>query len=205
LSASVTITGSGAIAETFREAGALLTGHFRLSSGRHAEVYVQCQAIMGQPVLAGPVAEAIADRVRGLGADAVLGPALGAIVLGYEVARALTLPSLFCERSAGEFALRRGQAITPGQKIVVVENVVTTGGSALEAITLIERLGGEVVGVAAMVDRSPRGAKPFGDLPFEALLRVEAETFAEADCPACAAGRALESPGSRHLTPSRPL
>ncbi len=183
----------------FKDRGALLEGHFRLSSGLHAERYVQCQAIMGEPVAAGQVAVALAERFAAARAEVVCGPATGAIVLAHEVARALGCPSVFAEREGGGFTLRRGQHIEPGARVLVAENVVTTGGSVIEVLQLLESLECEVVGVAALIDRSPQAARPFAELRFEALLRLSVPAFTSEACPACAAGRPITSPGSRYL------
>jgi orotate phosphoribosyltransferase len=195
--------------ESFLGRGAIREGHFKLSSGLHSPFYVQCQAVLAFPADAERLCRLLAARFAGERIAAVVGPAIGAIVLAHETARALGCRSLFAERagqeasgtpgaSSGKFDLRRGQSLEAGERVLLVENVVTTGGSVAETIELVRARGGEPVGVAALVSRLPQGARPFGDLRFEALCRADVPAFEAASCPLCARGLALESPGSRH-------
>jgi len=138
---------------------------------------------------------AIAERVRALGAQAVLSPALGGVVIGHEVARALGVRAIFAERQDGKLALRRGFTLSPGEKVLVVEDVVTTGGSTQETIEVARAAGAEVVGAAAMIDRS--GGQQTIDVPFHALATVALPTYDPASCPLCAAGQPVVKPGSR--------
>jgi len=182
-----------------RGSGGLLQGHFLLSSGRHADRYLQLAAPFQEPPVAAALAAALAERVgaAGLRPRAVLGPALGAIIPGYELARALGVRSVFCERGEdGAFALRRGFAFAAGEPVLVCENTQTTGGSALEAVALARRAGAEVVGVAVYCDRIPVPAGVF-DVPYLALARFALPSWPAADCPLCRAGSVAVKPGSR--------
>ncbi len=177
----------------FERYGALLEGHFALTSGRHSDRYVQKARILERPEITGLVAEEIASWYERI--DAVVAPAVGAIVLGFAVAERAQARSIFAEREAGELRLRRGFRIEPGERALVVEDVITTGGSARATYELAGRSGADVLGVAALVDRSTVAL----GFPLRALLRVEAVSWDPADCPLCAAGVAIDEPGSRHL------
>lgn len=177
------------------ETGAIRRGHFQLSSGLHSPLYVQCMMVLQYPALAAQLAEEVAGHVAGLQAQTVASPALGGITWGYELARALGARAIFVERnSEGRFALRRF-ALAPRESVLVAEDVLTTGGSTRETIDVIRAAGGEVVGVAAIVDRSG-GKLDFG-VPLHALLVQAIETYAAAECPLCRAGQPIEKPGSR--------
>ncbi len=181
--------------ELLRDSGALKSGHFELSSGRHAAEYVQCALLLEFPERAREAGRLLAERLREHRPEAVVSPALGGMLIGHETAAALGVPFRFTERKAGEMTLRRGFEITAGSRIVVVEDVVTTGGSASEAMTVVERLGGQVVAAGAIIDRSSDG-NPFR-VPFEALLDLELESWPAGGCPLCEAGGRVEKPGSR--------
>lgn len=183
------------ILERFRAAGALLDGHFRLSSGLHSPGYLQCARVLQHPADAGVFGRAIADEVRGLGATVVLSPALGGIVIGHEVARALGVRAIFAERQDAVLTLRRGFALARGEKVLVVEDVVTTGGSTRETIDVARHAGAEVVGAAAIIDRS--GGRQGLDVPFHALAEMALPTYEVDDCPMCARGEPIVKPGSR--------
>lgn len=178
-----------------RETGALLEGHFLLTSGRHSGRYVQCAQVLRFPEHNARLGAAIADGFRDRVVDLVVGPALGGILIAYEVARALGTPCLFAEREQGKMTLRRGFYIEPGTRVLVVEDVVTTGGSVQEVIDLVRKAGGEPTGVGVIVDRS--GGKVDFGLPLHALLTLTIETYAAGDCPLCATGSAAVKPGSR--------
>ncbi len=176
------------------ESGALLRGHFRLSSGRHAADYVQCALLLEQPARAARVGELLAGRLAGKRPESVLSPALGGLIIGYQVAAALGVPFRFCERRAGRMELRRGFRLRAGERLVVVEDVITTGGSAAEAAALARAAGAEVAAVGAILQRG-EGA----DLasPPVTLLRLELDSWPPGECPLCAAGAPLSAPGSR--------
>lgn len=175
--------------------GALLSGHFRLSSGLHSPNYVQCAKLLEHPADARAIGEALAARFDRGSIDRVVAPALGGVIIGYTVAEALGVPFVFTERKEGAMTLRRGFTIDPGERIVIVEDVVTTGKSTRETTGVIEAAGGNVVAYASILNRSGK-ANPF-DRPFEALLQLELQTYEESACPACAKGGALDAPGSR--------
>lgn len=177
------------------ETGALLTGHFRLSSGLHSPNYVQCALLLEQPRHAKALGEALADEVRDLGVDRIVAPALGGVVIGYTVAEALGVPFVFTERKEGRMTLRRGFRLVEGERVVIVEDVVTTGKSTLETAAIVEEKGAVVSGYASILNRSGK-THPFG-APYESLLSLSLETYEESACPLCARGDALDAPGSR--------
>ncbi len=183
------------VSELFERYGVLHKGHFELSSGRHSDTYLQCARILEHPRIAVSLGDALAARFAG-GADVVVSPALGGILIGNAVAYAIGSRFLFTERVEGTMTLRRGQAIAAGERAIVVEDVITTGGSASELVALLESAGASVVGVAALVDRAET-RPPFH---LEALLRVEARSWEPAECPLCARGEPLHTPGSRALS-----
>lgn len=179
--------------EALYESGALKKGHFKLSSGLHSDTYVQCSQLLKDPRLAMASGRAIAQAV-GEDVDIVLSPALGAIVIGFATAAAMGCEFLFAERVDGELALRRGFRIPPGARVLLVEDVITTGGSILELARLVEETGAEVVGLASIVLRGPIEA---GSRKVFSLARVSADTFEPGECPLCAGGAQPEAPGSR--------
>lgn len=175
------------------ERGALLSGHFQLTSGRHSDVYVQKARIFEHPDLVARFGEEVATWYERV--EVVVSPAVGAIPFGFAVALATKARFLYAERENERMTLRRGFAIAPGERTLVVEDVVTTGGSAAEVFALVEEAGAEPLGVAAMVDRSTDELA----FPLRALVRVDAHTFDPGDCPFCARGEPIEEHGSRHL------
>jgi orotate phosphoribosyltransferase len=179
----------------FRRSGALLEGHFRLSAGLHSPGYLQCALVLQFPPDAEALGAALAERVRSLGATAVLSPALGGIVIGQEVARGLGVRALFAERQDGTLTLRRGFALSPDDKVLVVEDVVTTAGSTRETIAVAQRHGATVVGACSIVDRSH--GKHGLELPYAALLPMDLPTYQESECPLCKQGVEIVKPGSR--------
>lgn len=183
------------ILDLFRRVGALLEGHFRLTSGLHSPGYLQCALVLQHPREAAACGAGIADRVRGLAPTVVLSPALGGIVIGHEVARALGVRAIFAERQDGALMLRRGFALDAGERVLVVEDVVTTGGSTRETIDVARSAGAEVVGAAAIIDRS--GGNQNLDVPFHALATVSLPTYQPDACPLCARGEPVVKPGSR--------
>jgi orotate phosphoribosyltransferase len=185
----------GDVLDRFRRAGALLEGHFRLTSGLHSPGYLQCALVLQHPGDAEALGAAIAARVRELGVQAVLSPALGGIVIGQEVGRALGVRAIFAERQDGRLTLRRGFALAPGERVLVVEDVVTTGGSTRETIDVARAAGAMVVGAAAIVDRS--GGQQQIDVPLHVLVEVLLPTYDPASCPLCLSGQPVVKPGSR--------
>jgi orotate phosphoribosyltransferase len=182
----------------FRSSGALLEGHFKLSSGRHSGHYLQCARVLMNPARAARIAEAVGAglpaEVRAA-VDVVVSPAMGGIIIGHEVGRALGKDALFLERPDGTFHLRRGFALTPGAKVLMVEDVVTTGLSSREAIAAVAREGGEVIAECAIIDRSC-GSVDLG-VPFYPLLAIDFPTYDESSIPAALAAVEVTKPGSR--------
>jgi orotate phosphoribosyltransferase len=182
--------------DLFRRSGALLEGHFRLTSGLHSPGYLQCALVLQHPPQAEALGRAIAGRVQDLRPTVVLSPALGGVVIGHEAGRALGVRAIFCERQEGRLALRRGFTLDAADRVLVVEDVMTTGGSTRETIEVARAAGGQVVGTASIVDRSPSGSLQF-DVPFASLLRIDLPTYEQDQCPLCAQGVAVVKPGSR--------
>jgi orotate phosphoribosyltransferase len=183
--------------DLFRRSGALLEGHFRLTSGLHSPGYLQCALVLQHPQHAEALGRAIADRTRELRPTVVLSPALGGVVIGQEVGRALGVRAIFAERQDGALALRRGFVIGGNDRVLVVEDVLTTGGSTRETMQVARAAGGHVVGAASIVDRSG-GAARF-DVPFAALLEIALPTYEPDACPFCAQGLPVVKPGSRQV------
>jgi orotate phosphoribosyltransferase len=181
--------------DLFRKSGALLEGHFRLSSGLHSTGYLQCALVLQHPSSAEQLGRALADQVREFRPTMVLSPALGGVVIGHEVGRALGVRALFAERQDGALMLRRGFMLSESDRVLVVEDVLTTGGSTRETMQVATAAGGHVVGVASIVDRSG-GAASF-DVPYRALLSVELPTYQPDACPLCVRGLPVTRPGSR--------
>jgi len=183
------------VLDLFRRSGALLEGHFRLTSGLHSERYLQCALVLQYPDLAEQLGAALADRTRHLQPTVVLSPALGGIVIGQEVARALEVRALFAERQEGALTLRRGFTLSEADRVLVVEDVLTTGGSTRETAAVAEAHGAQVVGAAVIVDR---GADPARlNLPLQALVQLQVPTYQPDECPMCAARIPVVKPGSR--------
>jgi len=178
------------------ETGALLTGHFRLSSGLHSPSYVQCARLLEDPGNAKAIGKALAERINPLEPRHIVSPALGGVIIGFTVAEALGAPMVFTERKDGVMTLRRGFALEANEPVVIVEDVVTTGKSTRETAAVVESHGARVVGYASILNRSG-SARPF-DRPYEALLALSLETHPESDCPLCRAGVPLDAPGSRY-------
>ena len=183
------------VIEMFRRVGALLEGHFRLTSGLHSSGYLQCALVLQHPREAEACGAALAERVQSLGARTVLSPALGGIVIGQEVGRGLNVRAIFAERQDGALTLRRGFTLSPGEKVLVVEDVVTTGGSTRETIELARAAGAEVVGAASIIDRS--GGRLEIDVPYVSLAALTVPTYQPEACPMCLAGLPVVKPGSR--------
>jgi orotate phosphoribosyltransferase len=186
------------VLQEFRGCEALLEGHFKLSSGRHSAHYLQCARVLMNPDRAGRLALALAQKLpRELRAsiDVVVSPAMGGLIIGHEMGRALEKDALFLERPEGEFELRRGFRLEPGAKVLMVEDVVTTGLSSREAIAAVHREGGEVIAEAALIDRSS-GTADLG-VPFYPLIDIHFPSYAEDELPPELAAIPVTKPGSR--------
>jgi len=182
----------------FRASEALLEGHFKLSSGRHSAFYLQCARVLMDPMRASRLAAALAAKLprdlRG-SVDKVVSPAMGGIIIGHEMGRALGKEAIFLERPEGKFHFRRGFRLDEGDKVLVVEDVVTTGLSSKEAMVSVREAGGEVVGLASIVDRT--GGDAEFDVPFHALIEITFPTYGESEVPGDMAAIPVTKPGSR--------
>lgn len=186
------------VMQLFEQSGAVLHGHFILTSGLHSDTYMQCAKLFEHGDIAEALCKKAADKLRKYNADVIVSPAVGAIIFGYELGKQLGLPNMFAEREKdGNFALRRGFELKAGSKVIIAENVVTTGGSVMEVIELVKSLDAEVVAVAEVVDRS--GGKVDFGVPNESLLQIEVKTHKPEDCPMCKAGTVAVKPGSKGL------
>ena len=182
--------------DCYRKPGAILKGHFKLTSGRHSDTYMQSAKLFIDTKQSEIVCKALAEKLAGEKIDLVVSPAIGGILMGYEVARQLGVPNIFAERENGEMTLRRGFALENGTKVVVVEDVVTTGGSVKEVVKLVQSMGAEVVAVASLVDRS-NGNVDFG-VKYVNLISMEVVSYEADECPLCKEGKIeLIKPGSR--------
>ena len=185
----------GAVLDLFRKSGALLDGHFRLSSGLHSEQYLQCALVLQYPEFAMQLGDALSARTRHLQPTVVLSPALGGIVIGQEVGRALGVRALFAERQDGRLILRRGFTISSSDRVLVVEDVITTGGSTRETIEVAASAGADVLGAAAIIDRGSDPARV--RIPLFSLVQLEVPTYRPETCPLCAKDVPVVKPGSR--------
>ena len=183
------------VIDQFRTTGALLEGHFQLSSGLHSTVYLQCALVLQFPEKAEAFGRAIAEKFEGQGIELVASPAIGGIVIGHEVARALGARFVWTEREAGQMTLRRGFTVSPGEKTLVVEDVVTTGGSTRDTIDALANAGADVVAAASIIDRSA-GSADVG-VPLTALASLKVLSVEAAVCDACKLGEPVVKPGSR--------
>jgi orotate phosphoribosyltransferase len=186
------------ILQALKGADAIRTGHFVLTSGRHSATYVQCARVLEDPALTTKLAQTAVERLpEGLDVDLVAAPAVGGLVIGFAVAQALGVKFIFSEREQGRMVFRRAFEVPAGARVLVVEDVVTTGGSVGEVIELVEAAGGEVVGVVSLIDRG--GEKKF-DSAFWPLLELQVESWDPESCGLCAADVPVYSPGSRRLS-----
>ena len=181
----------------FRKTGALMEGHFVLTSGRHSRSYFQCAKILQYPQYLNLFSKIISDHFKTFDVNTVISPAVGGIVIGTRVGGDLDKKTIFAERENGEMVLRRGFSISPGEKVLVVEDVITTGGSVKEVMQVVEELGGQVVGVGIIVDRS-NGNIILHDNQFS-IVKLEVESFAENEIPEDLAKMPIQKPGSRSL------
>lgn len=180
----------------FRKTGALLDGHFVLRSGLHSRQFFQCALLLQHTEIAAEICGRLADKLRNIECDAVISPALGGIVVGQEVGRALGKPHIFVEKEAGGLVLRRGFQIRPNERFIVAEDVVTRGGRVHETIDIVRKHGGKVVGVGVIVDRSG-GQRPDYGCPFVSLIEMNVETFPADRIPPDLAGLPAVKPGSK--------
>lgn len=187
------------VVEILKEAGVLLEGHFRLTSGRHSNKYLQCAKIFRNTKYSEELCAALAEQFADEGVEVVIGPAMGAVQMAYEVSRHLKCENFFAEREAdGKMALRRGFEVKPGMKVLLVEDVVTTGGSVKEVLELVKAAGADVVGIGSIVDRT--GGKIDFGVPFKSVISVEVESWEPENCPLCKEGKLeLVKPGSRKV------
>lgn len=187
---------SATVLDLFRKSGALLEGHFRLTSGLHSERYLQSALVLQYPDLAMRLGDAIGERTRQLQPTVVLSPALGGIVIGQEAGRALGVRAIFAERQDGRLTLRRGFTVSPADRVLVVEDVITTGGSTRETIDVARESGAQVVGASSIIDRGSDSSRVV-DVPLVSLVRMEVPTYQPDSCPLCAKGLPVVKPGSR--------
>jgi orotate phosphoribosyltransferase len=183
------------IRQMLEKVGAVRQGHFELSSGRHSATYVQCALVLQYPDLAEKLGRALGEKFGDLQVEGVVSPALGGILVGHEVGRALGVRAVFVERdSSGQMALRRGFALRGGERVLVVEDVWTTGGSTRETIGVVEQAGGRVVAAGALIDRS--AGKIEWDVPAKALIEISIPSHEAFECPLCRRGEPITKPGS---------
>lgn len=185
------------VTEILQEAGVLLEGHFLLTSGKHSNRYLQCAKVFRNAKYSEELCGELAQKFSGEKIDVVIGPAMGAVQMAYEVSRQLKCENFFAEREDGKMTLRRGFQVTPGMRVLVVEDVVTTGGSVKEVIELVKAAGGILVGVGSLIDRTG-GAIDFGS-PFQAVITLKVEAWEKDDCPLCKEGIPAVKPGSRKI------
>ena len=183
------------VIEQFKASGALLEGHFVLSSGLHSSTYLQCAIALQDPIIAADFGHVIAEQFRDQNVAAVVSPAIGGIIIGYEVARHLSVRFIWTERENGKMTLRRGFTVAPGERVLVVEDVVTTGGSTRETVTALQEAGADVVAAASIIDRS--GGKANVGVPRSALATLVVPALDPSLCEACARGEVAVKPGSR--------
>jgi len=183
------------IVEILKQSGALLNGHFQLRSGLHSDHFFQAALLLQYPDKAETVCRHLAERFADTEIETVISPAVGGLIVGQEVARAIGCRAIFADKEDGELVLKRGFSLRPGEKVLVAEDVVTKGGRVQQTIDLVRSKGAEVVGVAVIVDRS--GGSATFDVPFKSALKLELPTFDPADCPMCRQGMAIDRPGSK--------
>lgn len=186
------------VLEILKEAGVLLEGHFLLTSGRHSDRYLQCAKVFQNTRYSEELCRELAAQFADSSIDLVIGPAMGAVQMAYEVSRHLHVPNFFTERVEGAMTLRRGFALKPGQRVLVVEDVVTTGGSVKEVMQIVRDAGAVVAGVGSIVDRTG-GEMDFG-VPFKSVISMRVDSFLPEECPLCKAGIPAVKPGSRGLS-----
>ena len=201
MSSSQREAGTGEVERHFAETGALLLGHYKLSSGLHSDRYLQCARVLQWPARAEALGAALAARLRELAPAVVVSPAMGGLIIGHEVGRALGVRAVFAERVDGAFALRRGFALAAGERVAVIEDVVTTGKSTREVLDLVRSLGAEPVAAGSIVDRRARAEAldTVDVVPFRSLLALDVAAWEKGACPLCGVGQTVITPGSRFL------
>ena len=185
------------VLDIYKKTGALLTGHFLLSSGLHSEQYLQSALVLQQPDIATRLCAALAENFKDSNIEVVIAPALGGVFVSHETARALGVRALFAERVSGELTLRRGFTIKPGERVLVVEDVITTGKSTKETIDVVRKAGGIIIAAGSLVDRSG-GTADLG-VPYKSLVTLNVHAYTPENCPLCKAGSTPIKPGSRGL------
>jgi orotate phosphoribosyltransferase len=186
------------VMQLFERVGAVRHGHFELSSGRHSSTYVQCALVLQYPESAEKLGRALAEKFKGVQIDCVASPALGGVLVGHEVARGLGVRAVFVERDiSGRMALRRGFAFQPNERVLVVEDVWTTGGSTRETIAVVEQAGGLAVAAGALIDRS--GNRLELNVPTKALIDLDIPSYEAFECPLCRSGQEIAKPGSHFV------
>ncbi len=185
------------VQEILERTGVLQHGHFVLSSGKHSNKYMQCAKIFQHPECSVEISKALAEKFEGYDVDIVIGPAVGGIILAYEVGRHMEVKAIYAERENGTMSLRRGFEIARRSKVLVVEDVISTGRSVKEVIDLVRSKGAEVVGVGSVVDRS--AGKVLFDIPYKSVIKVDVETYEPSCCPLCEEGSIPLKPGGRDL------
>jgi orotate phosphoribosyltransferase, Thermus family len=183
--------------DIFRKSKALLDGHFLLTSGKHSAQYMQCAQVLQYPDRAAVLAEGLASKFRALDIQTVIGPAMGGILVAHEVAKALGVRALFTERENGVMRLRRGFTLSPGERVLVVEDVITTGGSVREVLSVVRESEAVPIGVGVLVDRTG-GTVDFG-LPQSSILQLNIQAYEAQECPLCSQGIPAIKPGSRKI------
>jgi orotate phosphoribosyltransferase len=183
------------ILKLFTDSGALLNGHFKLTSGRHSDVYYEKFTLLKNPTLATKLCQTMAELLAPAGAETVVGPTTGGIIIAYDVARYLGIESIYAEPGETGRVFKRGFSLRPGQKIVIVDDVLTTGRSIFEVIELVKSYDAEIVGIGELLDRS--GGKVKFDYPYFPLTSVDADSWEPENCPLCAKGEPLTQRGSR--------
>jgi orotate phosphoribosyltransferase len=183
------------ITEHLIQSGALLEGHFLLSSGRHSNGYCQCAKLLQYPDRAAQVLSVVAEKLKNIPVDIVVGPAMGGIIVAYELGRQIGVPAIFTEREEGKMVLRRGFEVKPGQRVLITEDVVTTGKSSVETIDALKEFGVEIVGIACIANRST------GDIPYPIFdaIKLNIESWEPENCPLCKQGIPYVKPGSRKI------
>ncbi len=192
------------VKKIFIETGAIMEGHFLLTSGLHSPQYVEKFNVLQHPERTQKLCEALAEKFAGKNIETVVGPMTGGILLAHEVGKALGTRAIFTERENGKMTFRRGFTLRPGERVLIVEDIVTTGGSVREVVDAVKARGGAVVGIGMLVDRSG-GRASFGEIPHEALLRLDVTTYEPENCPLCRDGIPMTERGSRNVVRECPI